>query len=665
MAETACQQELADLEDDRPLAVRRKRRMSSSSVAIAAESGVQKREDDVEQPMLSAKTPTKSKKRVRFSDPGLVMSTSSSTGLTPHMKRTSFIPTTCGLLSSGPKRLSLPVQLSAPLSSPSLSPSPAPASGEVQFEPFRQILEPRVKRRLKRNGFSEEINSIEEAHKSQTRLKQELQDLRNQLTFEKDNKTKEHSENGNEEANYEKIQELQKELDEIRRHTIGRLTTMDPLDSTLPGQDHHSADIEIFVDNSDDLNTPECRDGEGLRDASTVRKPTSASEAATQASLPALAHTEALREARLSLEYMFPGEITLGLVHDDPRPLLDLMLGRMRDLKAQVLLAEDSLSTSQTQESNLRYQFNAVLAQLDRARKHAETMSQSTSKERTKADTSQARVLVLENTVQAAASKVQELEKDSGEKERSISKLQVALETYRVEVGKLESLVSKMEGEHNAALSGLRTEMDEAVADLECHVVAETRGRREAEHEVEARDERIKQLIHQEQELKHALNEKQQIIRETESIFEEERIGREREVGGLNVHIGQLSTKLSHSNAKAAKAEDKQHLLIRKLQEERDAGVKAVEAVHAELERAKQNADEVGTAYVNDVQRRGAEVTQNQGLLTPVSATRFKDVEGYVEVGRGKGRSKKRPDSGIVILEEDDFDEDTVMAEDL
>lgn len=235
-------------------------------------------------------------------------------------------------------------------------------------------------------------------------------------------------------------------------------------------------------------------------------------------------------------------------------------------------------------------------------------------------------------SVQAATTKVSELEKNVDEKDRSISKLQDALGTYRVEVGKLEVLITKMEADHNTAMSNLQAEMDEAVADLECHVAAETLGRREAEQEVgeqkerikqlkvqeqevEEQKERIKQLKVQEQELKTALNEKQQIIRETERIFEEERLGREREVGGLNVRVGQLSSDLSESNGKLANAEQNQQILLRKLQEERDAGLRAVKAVQAELASAVGKSEDIKTAHVSDSQRRGAEVTEHKGLL--------------------------------------------------
>ena len=562
-----------------------------------------------------------------------------------------------------------------------------PISGEVQFAPLHQILGSRLKRRLRRNHLSEEINDIDAEKRSEAQSRQEIKDLREQLALAKES-AKEHSDGAEGNApSSERIQQLEQELDELKRE---RSTTAEPRSSGAEPQESLTPDIDVFVDDGSDapassgagtqeplmpeieiyvdddsdgvLIAPDSNsDSDGiLRDVEPVQASASVNEAATQASLPS-PHAETFRAARLSLEYLFPGEIALGLIPEDPKPLFDVILERMQTLKAQTSMAEDTLSRTQTQESNLRNQFNAVLEQLDRARKYAEGISTRTSNEKARADSSQARVVMLETSVQAATMKVNELEKDADEKDRSIQKLQDALDTYRVEVGKLELLIARMDGDHNTAMSNLRAEMDEAVADLECHVAAETTGRKEAEQEVDEKNERIKQLKGQEQELKNALNEKQQIIRETEKIFEEERVGREREVGGLNVRIGELSSDLSESNTKVANAEQKQQILMRKLQKEREAGLRAVEAVQAELASAVHKSEDIKIAHVSDVQRRGAEVTQHQGLLTPVSACRFKDVEGYVEVRRGKGQGRNR-DSGVVIREEDE-DEDMIMVD--
>ena len=649
--------------DDLPLAVRRKRRISSGLIDPVITHVVHQPEGEGQRGQEAPKTPTKAKKRVRFSEPGPETYTaSSSTGLTPHLSRASFSPrvrasspTRTRPESRMPRRPSLPTLLPSSLPSPSLSPSSGPLSGEVQFEPLRQILDARLKRRISRNRLSEEINDIESKNREIPQWRQEIESLKDQLALAKDS-NKEHSEGSEEDAgSSERIQQLEQEIVELKgERTINTESTSAGAGFGKPA----TSEVEIFVDNDEDgLVTQVSNDGI-LRELDQAQENQSQNEATTQTTLP-FAHVETFRAARLDLEYLFPGEIALGLIPEDPMPMLDIMLDRIRILKAQTLLAEDTASTTKQQESNLRKQFNAVLEQLDRARNYADGLSTQTSNEKARADASQARAQACESDIQAATSRLIALEKSCDEKDRSITKLQDALDSYRVEVGKLEMLITRMEDEHKVAMSNLRTEMDEAVADLECHVVAETTGRREAEQELEEKNERIKELKVQENELKNALNEKQQIIRETERIFEEERVGREREAGVLNVRIGQLSSDLSEANIKVAAADGKQQHLLKKLQEERDAGLRAVEAVQRELEACAEKSGDIKLAHMSDIQRRGAEVTEHKGLLTPVSACRFKDVEGYVEIRRGKGRVKHR-DSGVDIIEED---EDELMAD--
>ena len=663
MAQNTVEQEEHQVLDDLPLAVRRKRRISSGLIDPISTNVIQHPEDENQRGREAPKTPPKPKKRVRFSEPGPETYTAtSSTGLTPHLSRASFTPrvrvsspTRSGPQSRTPRRLSLPTQLASSLPSPSLSPSPGPLSGEVQFEPLRQILDARLKRRISRNRLSEEINDIDSKKRDETQWRQEINRLKDQLALAK-NSSQEHSEGLEDAGSLERIQQLEQEIVELKREQI---VTNDSLSGSAGSGERATPEVEIFVDNDDDGPVAQVSNDGILRELDQTQEAPSLNEATTQTNLPS-AHAETFRTTRLDLEYLFPGEIALGLIPEDPKPMLDIMLDRIRILKAQTLLAEDTASTTKQQELNLRKQFNAVLEQLDRARNYADGLSMQSSNEKARADASQARAQACESDIQAATNQLMALEKVCDEKDRSIAKLQDALDSYRLEVGKLEMLITRMDDEHSVAMSNLRAEMDEAVADLECHVVAETTGRREAEQEVEEKNERIKELKVQEHELKNALNEKQQIIRETERMFEEERVGREREAGVLNVRIGQLSSDLSEANIKVASADQKQHHLLMKLQEERDAGLRAVEAVQRELAACAEKSDDIKLAHVSDIQRRGAEVTEHKGLLTPVSACRFKDVEGYVEIRRGKGRVRNR-DSGVEIMEEED--EDELMAD--
>ncbi len=101
---------------------------------------------------------------------------------------------------------------------------------------------------------------------------------------------------------------------------------------------------------------------------------------------------------------------------------------------------------------------------------------------------------------------------------------------------------------------------------------------------------------------------------------------------------------------------------MHKLEDEKNAGLRAIDALRAELAHFSRSTDGIKAAYASDSRRRGAEVAEHKGLLTPVTETPFRDIDmpGYVETMRGKGKRRQRPDSGIVILEED---EDESMAD--
>ncbi|EEU42208.1 uncharacterized protein NECHADRAFT_93219 [Fusarium vanettenii 77-13-4] len=145
-----------------PIAVRRSRRSSIKPEPMA---------DVPSSPRTSAKTPRRSsKRRVRFSDPGL----SASSGLTPMVGRVSV---------STPKRRrhsSAPVQ-STPSRLEPKSPG-LPQSGEVTFLSLRQVLDGRVQRRIRRNGLSEEMNTIQQEKRRRAKeSKAEIEKLKNEL----------------------------------------------------------------------------------------------------------------------------------------------------------------------------------------------------------------------------------------------------------------------------------------------------------------------------------------------------------------------------------------------------------------------------------------------------------------------------------------------------
>ena len=154
--------------EEQPIALRKsKRRCSTASSPARADPD-----------SITCKTPSRRTKRVRFSDSELLNNRPpQSTGITPSIRQTSL---------GTPRKSSL--------SSPATSNFP----DTVQFTPFRQVLDERFKRRVRRNGLSDEMNKYEADQKTREELRRvidekdaELQRLRAKLEVQKPNDTSE------------------------------------------------------------------------------------------------------------------------------------------------------------------------------------------------------------------------------------------------------------------------------------------------------------------------------------------------------------------------------------------------------------------------------------------------------------------------------------------
>ena len=672
---------MTESEDDRPISLRRKRR-SSSRLSVGEQEGRQRPIEEptsVEVVAESSRTPTKPKKRVRFSDPGpdtttTTTTTTSSTGLTPRLNKTFLSiekgprsPATPRLLQAKPRRqASLPTDLAASLPSPSLSPPTTPyMSGEFQFAPLRQILDDRSKRRLRRNNMSEEMNDIDASKKSKAALHEEVLQLKQELDEARQDDT---GQIPLHEKSSRRVEELEDEIERLRGELGTRAATVEAPSVDTNGPSPATPESDVFCDEIDDENVAMSSSDMPavLQDKTHEVLYNVSTDQTTQASLPSPGCAGVLRVARISLEHLFPGEISLGLDIADPKPILDTMLDRLQALKGQTIFAAENAKVLQTQEANMRHQFNAVLQQLERARGHAQVVSSQVHAERSRAERAEDTLARRERHFSGMADQNHAHEQELREKETSIKKLGDALETYRAEVKKLESLITVMEGDHSKALAQQRADLDDTVADLECHVTAETVGRREAEQLAAERLDQIKALEHRERDLRNTVHEKQAVLRQMETQMSQNDTHHENEVGQLNAQISILTSSLEAAEFELLQMQAEKNLLFKSINEERSAGVRAVENVQAELAASVHRADEIKNQYARDVQSRGEEVNEHKGLLTPVSACRFKNVdaeakvEGHVEVKRGKA-AKKRPDSGIGVLQEE-MEEESFMV---
>lgn len=160
------------IDDERPIALRKKRRNSATRPRNNSQT-------KISQAVLyhgiatPPATPKRAKKRVRFSDPGPIIDNEpASSGLTPFIQRTT--------LSSTPTSRR---RQSTPASQWNRAQyDDTPIAGTLQFAPLRQVLDGRVKRRLRRNRLSEEVITIESDKRREAReRKSEVERLRAEL----------------------------------------------------------------------------------------------------------------------------------------------------------------------------------------------------------------------------------------------------------------------------------------------------------------------------------------------------------------------------------------------------------------------------------------------------------------------------------------------------
>lgn len=247
------------LDLDEPVALRRKRRSSAAPDHSQTSSNVSVVVYENESMSTPPATPRhdfgsrRSKKRVRFSDPGPSIDTDfTSSGLTPNLRRTS-------LGSVKRRRHSMPVTVQNRATSP--------VSGEIQFAPLRQVLDGRVKRRLRRNRLSEEVNTIQwekrmEAKRRRSevlRLKEQLKgkDLQMQEMRDEHDLASQLGNTSSVDGMSTKVQDLEQQIENLKKElgdkdANGAHGEHDATDWTMAGHDPFGSDNDVMNDDYDD-----------------------------------------------------------------------------------------------------------------------------------------------------------------------------------------------------------------------------------------------------------------------------------------------------------------------------------------------------------------------------------------------------------------------------
>ncbi|KAK8855590.1 hypothetical protein PGQ11_011502 [Apiospora arundinis] len=694
-----------------------------------------------------AKTPSKSKtkKRVRFSDPGPEIkshddddyeynnNTSGTTGLTPMVRRSSLGAVTP---SSKKRRYSTPTRTRGDEDDiDELANTPTSNGTEIRFVSLRQVLDDRVKRRIKRHGLSEEMNVIQsEKRQRATQDKAELERLRRELA-EKDEEI-ERLKDVTFLQDTERIHKLEQQVEQLRGElgdrsstlvdqtqydwtmaardpfsdsymgddgdgfgdtTMGELMCSTPsrarasfptppctsptrpvtpcslrgksptppshvsVQACLPDPEKEALEAELgslrleltkLTDALESHETLKSRMAEKLAAVQTY-KPDPEYEPSLEAHLNGVLQSlsdrtaaledlntslcalgfrggdagevvaslvSAFRSARLELEYLTPGEITLPLSSRGAE-VLDLVLVRLRDLARKTREHEDAIDEYHELELSLRQQLGARVGAMDNLRRDL------------------------------AASEAQLREKDAriDELEVGVDRLRGAVDGYRRDVGELEALVQRMEADADEA----RTAASNSEADLKLlHHQWQKETAEKHDAAVRELEARLGSVMSQTAELRIQLADVQaRKVGETAALNRAHGQGlalRDARVAELRGEIDGINEALrgAHETIRQLRVENAG--LATGLESEKRAAREAVERMQAELERVL--AATTPKQPLRRSSRRKSGVVSTPGNVEQIRPGTF--LSGGL-ARSGQDKKRRRYDSGLGLLEED------------
>lgn len=368
------------------------------------------------------------------------------------------------------------------------------------------------------------------------------------------------------------------------------------------------------------------------------------------------------RTARLELERAVPGE-TANVSLGDGKATLGALVQRVKTLAIDLKAERDYYNGSLGRERAFRGQFDNLLHRYEAA---AEKISN------------------LEDSIASSASdmlhtriRLQDLENEDQEKSIGIDRLNAALDKYHEDVRGLEDMVSRLEEENTATKERYR----HRISDLKAQLVSERKQRSAIEISTSENENRIRQLeeiVEQNRirafdlttEMEILEKEHQAVLDRLAQTANEQHQQHQEETGTLNVRISELTTSLDGARSEAQRLQQVNSGLEEQLRMEMEARDGLLdkwateqarsfafmkESVNSERRRAKMRAAN-WELRSDDLMSDGTTMMGSEPI-TPVSMTRFVDVE------MGRGKNRRRMDSGIGILSEDDLLENEGLAD--
>lgn len=326
------------------------------------------------------------------------------------------------------------------------------------------------------------------------------------------------------------------------------------------------------------------------------------------------------RAARLELEYLSPGESTIPLTSHGAE-VLDLLLTRLRDLSKQTKEDESTIDEYHELELSLRKQLSARVEVMDS----------------------------LKAELEKARAEAEESGKRVEELEVAVNRLRGAVDGYVRDVGELERLVEKLEEEGQAKDEQIK-ERDGRIAGLE----GDAEDGRTREGELRAQLGVLETKLSDGVVLTEKLKAEVSALQKSRASLNKQHGAalalRDARVTELRGEIDRLNGSLrgAHSTIQTLRVDNSG--LEGRITEERARAKETIDGMKAELQRVLRMSEEFseGRNGAGGVARRKHEDGER-------SAKRVR-VGELLSGGLARRSSRKRPDSGLGLLEEDEVD---------
>ncbi|KAG5975576.1 hypothetical protein E4U56_003519 [Claviceps arundinis] len=305
--------------------------------------------------------------------------------------------------------------------------------------------------------------------------------------------------------------------------------------------------------------------------------------------------TSGFRTARLELEYLTPGEVTLPLTAHGAE-VLDLLLVQLRALASKSNDDDSTIDEYHELEQSLRQQLGARVSAMDELRS-----------DMTKA----------QQRLQDEQARVQELEVGQ-------TRLRRAVDGYERDLAELEALVQRLDDEHGAQLAA----KDQALAALEARQLGDARRHGQ---ELALRDSRV-------MELRAELDRVHAALRAAHDT-----------ICRLRVRHGGLETRRDAERVQAQRAVDAIKTELQRVLHMSESFLRSQRREEASKDARGEKGPEEAEEEEEEVEEDGEETSDRHYSGHGLAA----------DLQRGSGRlTKKRVDSGLGFLGEYDDDDD-------